>query len=224
MRSHRFLTSSLLALSGTTLLACASVSENGQTVKIVKPATSKAVTSASYTSPQVMQAEAPLVCDNPSMRARVADKNRKNDSARLLIVEEGSRSNTIIADRLIDCRAYFATQARSTASTHTVPARQVTQTRDLPDFVTQTPNYNDQVVVYGDAPLPVQKVRNTRTLPKNDIVPLERDYYEVQKGDNLYRIAREACTTVPILSRINRIADPTLIDVGQILKLPQHSC
>ena len=50
------------------------------------------------------------------------------------------------------------------------------------------------------------------------------DFYEVRPGDNLYRIAKNNCTTVPILSHLNRITDPTKLDVGQILKLPSHSC
>lgn len=43
--------------------------------------------------------------------------------------------------------------------------------------------------------------------------------YRVQRGDTLYRIARQHGTTVAHLVRINSIPNPNLIRVGQVLKL-----
>lgn len=47
--------------------------------------------------------------------------------------------------------------------------------------------------------------------------------YIVQPGDNLYSIARRFGRTVEELARINNIADPALIFVGQTLLIPQVS-
>lgn len=43
--------------------------------------------------------------------------------------------------------------------------------------------------------------------------------YRVQRGDTLFRIARQHNTTVAELARINNIANPNLIRVGQVLTL-----
>ncbi len=44
--------------------------------------------------------------------------------------------------------------------------------------------------------------------------------YVVQTGDNLFRIALRFGTTVEVLASINGIADPRLIYVGQVIRLP----
>jgi murein DD-endopeptidase MepM/ murein hydrolase activator NlpD len=44
--------------------------------------------------------------------------------------------------------------------------------------------------------------------------------YTVKRGDNLYRIALAAGTTYQALARMNHIANPNLILVGQVLCLP----
>ena len=45
--------------------------------------------------------------------------------------------------------------------------------------------------------------------------------YTVKKGDTLSKIARELGTTVEILAKNNRIADPDQIKEGQILLIPK---
>jgi len=45
--------------------------------------------------------------------------------------------------------------------------------------------------------------------------------YTVKKGDTLSKIARELGTTVEILAKSNRIADPDQIKEGQILLIPK---
>ncbi|MCC7446480.1 MAG: LysM peptidoglycan-binding domain-containing protein [Anaerolineae bacterium] len=44
--------------------------------------------------------------------------------------------------------------------------------------------------------------------------------YIVQPGDTLFSIARRYNTTVSVLMRINHIANPNLIKVGQTIRLP----
>lgn len=45
--------------------------------------------------------------------------------------------------------------------------------------------------------------------------------YTVKKGDTLSKIAKELGTTVEILAKSNRIADPDQIKEGQILLIPK---
>lgn len=45
--------------------------------------------------------------------------------------------------------------------------------------------------------------------------------YTVQSGDTLYLIARRFGSTVEILARVNNLADPEVIFVGQVLTIPE---
>ncbi|MEM8626521.1 MAG: LysM peptidoglycan-binding domain-containing protein [Pseudomonadota bacterium] len=47
-----------------------------------------------------------------------------------------------------------------------------------------------------------------------------QEFYTVQPGDSLYKIARAQRTSVPALMQVNDIADPSKIRVGQKLRLP----
>lgn len=46
--------------------------------------------------------------------------------------------------------------------------------------------------------------------------------YKVKKGDTLSGIAAKFGTTVKVLSKLNKIDDPSKIHVGQVLKLPKN--
>lgn len=45
--------------------------------------------------------------------------------------------------------------------------------------------------------------------------------YVVRKGDTLSAIARKYNTSVKVLAELNRIANPDIIRVGQVLTLPE---
>ena len=45
--------------------------------------------------------------------------------------------------------------------------------------------------------------------------------YIVRPGDTLWQIARRYETTVPVITVLNGIADPDLIYIGQILRIPE---
>jgi soluble lytic murein transglycosylase-like protein len=47
--------------------------------------------------------------------------------------------------------------------------------------------------------------------------------YRVLRGDTLFSIARRFGTTVDALVRLNRIANPNRIDVGQLLQIPRRA-
>lgn len=48
--------------------------------------------------------------------------------------------------------------------------------------------------------------------------------YIVQKGDTVWDIAREHCTTAKDISRLNGLGRGNVIDIGQRLKLPDEEC
>jgi LysM repeat protein len=53
--------------------------------------------------------------------------------------------------------------------------------------------------------------------------PPQGQYYEVKKGDNLYRIALRFGTTVEAIAEANQIANPRLIHTGQILYITSYA-
>lgn len=65
--------------------------------------------------------------------------------------------------------------------------------------------------------LPAEPRRSTRLEP-------QRYTYIVQKGDTVWGIAREHCTTVKAISRLNGLGRGNFIDIGQRLKLPDEEC
>lgn len=66
-------------------------------------------------------------------------------------------------------------------------------------------------------PLPPLAVTSTPS-PTPTLAP---NAYRVQAGDSLYRIARTYNTTVRELMRLNNIADPNIVVIGQVLILPE---
>ena len=58
------------------------------------------------------------------------------------------------------------------------------------------------------------------TLDPTKVVPLEQSEYVVQVGDTLSDIANRFNTSISTLIRLNQLANPDILYVGQILKLP----
>lgn len=222
----RTLLISLLALSlAGGLSACSTVTENIPTVKIERKKAKRVKTvetrhhvqQASYTAPKVQKAEAAMVCENDNMRGRAADRNMKNDVARVLILEEGGRSSNIIADVEVNCRDYFEDQAsRSARTVETIPTYTLTQSAPTPVYSPQT---NKRVIA---APAPRAKPIAAKAVTK--VKAADGYFYSIQKGDTLYGIARDNCASVKDISRLNGISDPTKIEIHQIIRLPVKKC
>lgn len=64
---------------------------------------------------------------------------------------------------------------------------------------------------------PDETRRSTRTQS-------QRYTYIVQSGDTVWDIAREHCTTVKAISRLNGLGSGNILDIGQRLKLPDEEC
>ncbi|MGI8703470.1 MAG: LysM peptidoglycan-binding domain-containing protein [Candidatus Limnocylindrales bacterium] len=72
----------------------------------------------------------------------------------------------------------------------------------------------------SDRPEPTRTPRRTeRPSPTR---PAQPETYTVKRGDTLTEIAERFDTTVAVLQRLNSIANPSQLRVGQELKLPQQ--
>ena len=67
---------------------------------------------------------------------------------------------------------------------------------------------------------PADPVRTEPVAPVTPAAPVASGSYVVQSGDTMHSIARRAGTTVDALCRLNGIANPSTIQIGMKLKLP----
>lgn len=231
MSSKLFVSLSIFAICAT-LPACSSVSDGLPVVKLErkKPQTISAQ-SASYISPSpigsgssVQQAEAAIVCENDNMRTRAADKNKKNDSARVLILEDTENSSSqVVGDIVVNCREYFANKAAGI-----IPANYGANTYAAPpqrhQVVEPRPVYSQLAPVPSVQPQLKPASTTTRTRSRVNQTETSGLFYSVKRGDSLYRIAVNHCTSVDAIARLNNIDDPTSIDVDDILRMPVGDC
>ena len=69
---------------------------------------------------------------------------------------------------------------------------------------------------------PTTQIKNTpRRITR---VESPRYTYIVQRGDTVWGIARQHCTSVKAISRLNGLGRGNMIDIGQRLKLPDEEC
>jgi len=224
-----FISSLVLTISGG-LTACSTVTDNIPTVKIERKKKTNPVTvvetqhqihQASYSTPKVQKAEAAMVCENDNMRRRAADRDLKNDMARVLILEEGGRSSNIIADVEVNCRDYFQSQQSQTFRTaQTVPTYTVTQPATLATYTQQT----QQAVITPPTPTIAPRTKPQIIKASTRVEAADGYYYSIKRGDTLYGIARDNCSSVKDISQLNGIADPTKIEIHQIIRLPAQKC
>lgn len=220
---------------------CASVTDKIPTVKIErkKPRVIKTVEAntlqANYASHKVEKAEAAMVCENGNMRSRARDGNSNNDNARVLILEEGGRSSNIIADVEVNCRDYFqraSTQRFIPSYSHSISVVSAPQPAQQLTYVTTQSVPARPLFRAQTQPQSVQRVIQTQSVQKQpDVIKASTHvkaangyYYSIKKGDTLYRIARENCSSVNDISALNGIKDPTKIEVHQIIRLPAKKC
>ena len=205
------------------LMGCSSVAEKIPTVKIErkKPKVIKTV-QTNYEAPKVHKAEAAMVCENDNMRSRAQDNNFKNDNARVLILEEGDRSSNIIADVEVNCRDYF----QSTSTHQVVSNNNFYQASSHTTYTTPQPIAAEPVRPQTQRIVqPSSRPQQARVIKTSSHVQAAEGYfYSIKKGDTLYRIDQDNCSSVDDISTLNGISDPTRIEVHQIIRLPSTKC
>ena len=63
-------------------------------------------------------------------------------------------------------------------------------------------------------------IRNLDKIREGEIIKIQKLGYKVEKGDNLFRIAKKFGLTVEILKDLNNITDVDKINEGQMLEIP----
>ncbi|WP_371395566.1 LysM peptidoglycan-binding domain-containing protein [Fretibacter rubidus] len=216
---RHFLTPSIIAVT-LMITGCASVSESIPTVKVVrkKPQTVATVMSQYQQAfPTVQRAEAPMVCDNDNMRARAADNNAKNDTARVLILEDNDRSNTVLADVTVNCKDYFENRGQWAGYAQSQPQAPVFGAPMTPQTVSTTPTQAQIDTIQAPQVVRPQTIKASTV---TNIATNQR-MYRIRTGDNLYRIARNNCTDAETLAQMNNIYDASRISPGQMIRLPK---
>ena len=224
-----FISSLALTLAGG-LTACSTVTDNIPTVKVERKKKTKRIKTveaqhqvqhASYSSHKVQKAEAAMVCENDNMRSRASDRNMKNDMARVLILEEGGRSSNIIADVEVNCRDYFQAQrSNSVRTVQTTPSYTAVQSAPMPAYTPQA----QRTVIAAPAPAIAPRAKPQTIKASTRIEAADGYYYSIKRGDTMYGIARENCSSVKDIARLNGISDPTKIEIHQIIRLPAQKC
>lgn len=138
--------------------------------------------------------EAAMICETDDMRANVIDQDSTNDAVRVMVVQDGDNETRVLSEVEVDCRDYYLRKS----------------------LAPSTPK-----VVRTAAP----RVRREDTSSPTRTVKRDSRYtYIVQRGDTVWDIAREHCTSVKDISRLNGLGRANVIDVGQRLKLPDADC
>ena len=68
------------------------------------------------------------------------------------------------------------------------------------------------------------KIDRVQTPRRSTRLSSPRYTYIVQSGDTVWDIAKEHCTTVKAITRLNGLGRGNILDIGQRLKLPDETC
>ena len=189
----------IIAVVSLSILAgCATAAKNERIVHVEQwPTTTQSIQTASPASTRISTAsadQAKTVCETESMRQNVIDYDKTNDTVRVMTVQDSSGSSRVLSEVEIDCRDYFLRKSLAAADVNIVDVR-----TEIVEYPEEKPRRRK----------PVQNKRYT---------------YIVQKGDTVWGIAREHCTNVKAISRLNGLGRGNFIDIGQRLKLPDEEC
>ena len=189
----------LIAVISLSILAgCSTTSKNQRVVNVEQwPTTTQSVQTVGHVSAQTSKASADqvkTVCETDSMRENVVDYDKTNDTVRIMTVQDSNGSSRVLSEVEVDCRDYFLRKSLAPTDANIVSVR--TEVVDVP----------------AEEPRRSTRVQN------------QRYTYIVQKGDTVWGIAREHCTTAKAISRLNGLGRGNFIDIGQRLKLPDEEC
>lgn len=192
----------LLTLS--LLTGCATASKTQRVVNVENWPVTQSPQQASYSSFQAFtdgtqssasQIQAKTVCETAEMRQNVVDYDNSNDTVRIMTVQDSNNSSRVLSEVEVDCRDYFLRKSFSPSNANLIEAS------------TSTSIIEERVE-------PKRSTRSSR----------QSCTYIVQKGDTVWEIARQHCTTAAAVSRLNGLGRGNIIDIGQRLKLPDEVC
>ena len=201
----------IIALLTLSLVAgCSTAPKNQRTVNVENWPVSQAGHSTSSASSQVIQAstqsnaspeQAKTVCENAEMRRNVVDYDNTNDTVRIMTVQDSSNNSRVLSEVEVDCRDYFLRKSLSPSSSSSSSSNVIKAS------TTTTHITHDDL--------------ETRRITRSSS---PRYTYIVQKGDTVWGIAREHCTTAKAITSLNGLGRGDIIDIGQRLRLPDEDC
>ena len=190
----------LLALS--LVAGCSSAPKNERVVYVEQAPTTQYVQPTGHVTSQVTQVS--------------SQNNASSEHAKTVCETAEMRQNVVDYDNSNDIVRIMTVQDSNNSSRVLseveVDCRDYFLRRSLSSSDTNMVKASTTVVEY-----PSETRRSTRT--KN-----QRYTYIVQSGDTVWDIAREHCTTVKAISRLNGLGRGNVIDIGQRLKLPDDEC
>jgi len=184
-----------LLIAAALLAGCSSFSKKETVTRVVEvPQATKTVQSASFSS-NTDPKQAAIVCETADMRARALDYDDTNDIVRIMSVQDSHGDSRLLSEVEVDCRDYYLRKSLTSSNSNIVRASTET-TQDI------------------------RVVRSSTQTQTED-----RHYtYIVQRGDTVWQIAREHCTSVKAISRLNGLGSGKHIDINQRLKMPLDGC
>ena len=190
----------LLALSG--VAGCSSAPKSERIVYVEQPSTTQYVQPTTHVSSQTNQVR--------------AQSNASLEQAKTVCETTAMRQNAIDYDNTNDIVRIMTVQD-STDNSRLVSEVEV-DCRDY--FLRKSLSPSDSNLVKASTVVteyPSETRRSTRTLN-------QRHTYIVQRGDTVWGIAREHCTSAKAISRLNGLGSGNTIDIGQRLELPEEDC
>ena len=189
---------SLLA-SAAFLIGCSSVSDSIPTVKIEKRKSNTAVQTASYVAPVLTASHSPQVSSKDAASVCETESMRR----KVLDGNDGNDSVRIMVIQDSNGSSELLSEAEINCRDYFLRKSLERPNPVLIQTSTKTSDY--------EAPVR-RETQNSRFT------------YIVQRGDTVWDIARQHCTSVKAISRLNGLGRGNVIDIGQRLKMPDQDC
>ncbi len=187
-------------LTATVLLVgCSSVSEKIPVVKIEKRTPANSVQNVSYTAPVISRS--------------IRSSNSPKEAASVCETDV-MRSQVVDGNDYNDSVRIMVVQDNDGSS------------QLVSEVEINCRDYFLRKSVRSSAPALVQTSSSsaeTETIT-NRTAASSRYTYIVQRGDTVWDIARQHCTSVKAISRLNGLGRGNIIDIGQRLKMPDEDC
>lgn len=179
------------------LIGCSSVSESIPTVKIEKRKSKATAQNASFVAPSTTHS----AIASTKEAATVCETSRMREK-----VLDGNDNNDTIRIMVVE---------DGEGSSEILSDVEI-NCRDY--FLRKSVKSNQSSIIRTSTPIIEDEPKIVRRKANSNYT------YIVQKGDTVWDIAREHCTTAKAISRLNGLGRGNVIDIGQRLKMPDEEC
>jgi len=172
----------------------------------------------------------------------------------IVLDDVNDKSSNIIGETLVNCRDYFARNKTSLVPASVGGSSQAPNQYNSGQYNTgqyttgqysadqsNTANQYNRFSTPSQGATPAPAAQSTSTIVRSAPIqahtaPVTASYsssvtsydtgasHRVRSGDTLYSIARNNCTSVDAIKRLNGINNPRTLDVDTVLRMPAGSC